>query len=224
MSTDVSSQLNNWIALTAEFEETRETIAKAIYAHYKAGRIVDDFTCDLCRKLDGLLQASQEYQEYLQEDFKAYLDPDAKKTDLASRTKAKAMNFLTQQYINYTVSGYKRSFQECYVELGTRTLNLIENGQHLVNDPKVLQLCNYALRLQKDCQHRWEEVTIQQRENRKGNMFVNLMQDFIVQFTAFSRSQSIPILKKFLKNDDSVQKKIREQYRKAMLTVQSGSR
>ncbi len=222
---DVSSQLNNWIALTAELEDTRETVAKAVYKHYKAGRIVDDYTCDIARKIDGLFQQSKEYQEWLQDDFKAYLDvPDDAKKDLASKTKAKALNFLTKQYINYTVSGYRKNFREAYVELGMRAITMIDNGQELISDPKVVQLCRYAIRLQKDCDNRWEEITILQRENKRGNIFVNLIQSFMVQFTAFSRTQSIPILNKFIKNDDQLQKKIREQYRKAMLTVQSGSR
>jgi len=224
MAMDVSSQLNNWIALTAELEDTRETIAKAVYKHYKAGRIVDDYTCDMCRKIDGLFQQSKEYQEWLQEDFKAFLDVDETKKDLGSKAKAKAMNFLTQAYINYTVSGYKRNFREAYVELGLRAITMIDNGQDLISDPKVVQLCRYALRLQKDCDNRWEEITILQRENKRGNIFVNLVQQFMVQFTAFSRTQSVPLLNRFMKPDEQLQKKIREQYRKAMLTVQSGSR
>ena len=222
---DVSSQLNNWIALTAELEDTRETIAKAIYKHYKAGRLVDDYTCDLCRRVDDLFEQSVKYKEFLQEDFKAYLDADpTKEKTLASKTKAKAMNFLTQQYINWTVNGYKRNFHEAYNELGMRAISMVDNGQELIHDPKVLQPCRYAIRLQKDTDQRWEEITILQRENQKGNMFVNLFQQFMVQFTAFSRTQSIPIINRFVKGDDALQKKIREQYRKAMLTVQSGSR
>lgn len=221
---DVSSQLNNWIALTAELEDTRETIAKAVYKHYKAGRIVDDYTCDMCRKIDGLFDQSKEYQEWLRDDFKAFLDVDETKKDFGSKAKAKAMNFLTQAYINHQVSGYKKSFREAYVELGLRAITMIDNGQDLISDPKVVQLCRYAMRLQKDCDNRWEEITILQRENKRGNIFVNLIQNFMVQFTAFSRTQSIPLLNKFVKPDEQLQKKIREQYRKAMLTVQSGSR
>jgi hypothetical protein len=215
---DKATQLNHWVALTAELEESREAIARAVYKMFKAGKIHDDNAMECCRRIDGLYDDAKEFEHFLQEDFKTYLGDNTKpgiKVTGAEKAKKKAMSLFARWHIHRNVNSYKRNFRENFLDLGSRTVQAYEDGTPLTGDPTITNMVKYALRCQKEADRRWEEVQILSKEDgRGGNPFLTAVQGLVMSLTAYASTNSVPWLKKALKQDAGVQQKIREQYRK----------
>ncbi len=224
MMMDESTQLNHWIALMAELEEAKEKIAKAVYKHYKAGRIADEYVLDCCRRLDDLYKDAKEYEAFLQEDFKVFTsegDPEKSgKISHAAKAKAKAAGFLSKLYIRHNVNVYKRHFRDQYLEVGNRVIGAAEDGRVVCNVPQVMDWCRYAAKVKKEADMRWEEITILHREQVKGNAFLATLKQFFVNFTSFARTSGAPWMKKVFGQNEQVVANLRKQYRQRM---QSGS-
>lgn len=214
---DESTQLNHWIALMAELEEAKEKIAKAVYKHYKAGRIADEYVLDCCRRMDDLYNDAKEYENYLQEDFKVFTEQDGSKSGkLSEKAKAKAAGFISKMYIRHNVSVYKRHFRDQYIELGNRVIGAAEDGRVVCNVPQVLEWCRYASKVKKEADMRWEEITILHREQVKGNAFLATVKQFFVNFSSFARMNGAPWLQKLFGKNDQVVANLRKQYRQRM--------
>lgn len=219
---DESTQLNHWIALMAELEEAKEKIAKAVYKHYKAGRVADEYCLDCCRRIDDLYKDAQEYEEYLKEEFRPYTDSqDAKSKKLAVAAKAKALDLISKLYVRYSVNNYKRNFREQYLELGTRVINATEEGRVVCNVPQVLDWIRYASKVRKEGDMRWEEITILHREQVHGNAFLATLKQFFANFSAFARTNGGPLVKKMARGNDKVVAQLREQYRQKMAAARA---
>lgn len=211
---DESTQLNHWIALMAELEEAKEKIAKAVYKHYKAGRVTDDYTLECCRRLDDLYKGAKDYEEYLKEDFKAYTESEgAKSGKLAQVAGAKAASFISKLYIKYNVNTYKRNFREQFLDLGQRVISAAEEGRSICPAPQVMQWCVYATRIKKEADMRWEEITILHREQVKGNAFLATIKQFMINFSSFFRTNGGPLAKKVFRANEQAVTKLRSQYK-----------
>lgn len=214
---DESTQLNHWIALMAELEEAKEKIAKAVYKHYKAGRVADEFCLDCCRRLDDLYNGAKEYEEYLKEDFKPYTESEGVKSGkLAKVASAKAASFISKLYIKHNVATYKRHFRDQYLELGNRVMGAAEDGRVVCPAPQVLEWCKYATKVKKEADMRWEEITILHREQVKGNAFLATLKQFFANFSTFARANGGPLAKKMFKANDKVVNQLRAQYKERM--------
>lgn len=212
---DLSTQMNHWIALTAELEDTREAIAKNIFKLYKANKVHNDFAAEQCRKIDELYKDAKKYEAELADDFKGYTDADPKKQGgVASKAQGAAANFLSKLYIKQSVAAYKRNFKDQFMELGQKAITSLDDGISLCDDAQVLKLCRYALKLQKDSNERWEEIQILHRENVKGSAFLGAVQQFFTNLAVWGRSNGMPFLQKYLKVDEGAARKFREEYRK----------
>lgn len=220
---DEATQLNHWIALMAELEETKEKIAKAVYKHYKAGRVADEFCLDCCRRIDDLYKDAKDYESYLAEDFKPYLEAGgddqsgaSKGAQLASKAKAKAASFISQLYIKHNVATYKRHFRDQYLELGSRVIQAAEDGRVVCSVPQVLEWVRYAVKVKKESDMRWEEVEILHREESKGNAFLSTFRQFITSFSSFARTHGGPMVKKLFGQNEQLVNQLRQQYRQKM--------
>lgn len=213
---DESTQLNHWIALMAELEEAKEKIAKAVYKHYKAGRVADEYCLDCCRRLDDLYKDAKEYEHFLVEDFKPYTESNPEKTGMAEKAKAKAASFFSKLYIKHNVSVYKRNFREQYLDLGSRVMSAAEDGRMVCPAPQVLEWCRYAARVKKESDMRWEEITILHREQVKGNAFLATLKQFMSNFTSFARMNGGPFMKKVFRGNDKMVAQLRQQYKDKM--------
>jgi hypothetical protein len=215
---DESTQLNHWIALMAELEQAKEKIAKAIYKHYKAGRLADDYCLDCCRRIDELYNDAQEYERYLQDEFRPYTEAKEaeNKPKLATKAKAKAMGLVANLYIKYNVATYKRHFRDQYLDLGGRVISAAEDGRVVCSVPQVLEWVRYASKVKKEGDMRWEEICILHREQVRGNAFLATLKQFFVNFSAFARTQGGPWAKKFARGNDQVVAQLRNQYRQRM--------
>lgn len=223
MPMDAATQMNQWIALVAELEDTKEQVAKGIYKQYKAGKLIDEVLLDGCRRIDDLHKDAKQYEQHLQDDFKSLVVGDEKKkAGAVDKAKVKAVNFFSSWYIKANVANFKRHFKDQWMELGQRTITLVEESRPVTDDGRILNLCRYAVKLKKDADHRWEEIQILQRENAHGFMFLSTLQNFVVQLAFFSHMRAAPFLKKYLKYDENLQKKVREEYRKAWAARFSG--
>ena len=207
--------MNQWIALTAELEETKEAIAKIIFKYFKAGKIHNDYALEQCRKLDELYTDAKNYENELADDFRGYTDGGGeKKGNVATKATAHAANFLSRIYIWHNVTAYKRHFRDQYMDLGTKAINSMEDGTALCDDQQCLKLCKYAIKLQKDANMRWEEIEILNRNSVKGNAFISAVSQFFTNLAIWGRSNGIPFLQKYVKVDEGAAKKFREEYRK----------
>jgi len=214
---DESTQLNHWIALMAELEEAKAKIAKAVYKHYKAGRVADEYTLDCCRRLDDLYKGAKDYEQYLRDDFKPYTESEGIKSGkLAKAATAKAASLFSKLYIYHSVNTYKRNFREQYLELGDRVINSAEDGRVVCPAPQVVEWCNYATRVKKEADMRWEEITILHREQVKGNAFLSTLKGFFTNFSTFARTKGGPLVKKVFRNNDKVVNQLRAQYKEKM--------
>ncbi len=213
---DESTQLNHWIALVAELEEAREKIGKAVYKHYKAGRLTDDSCLDLCRRIDEVYKEAKEYEAYLQEDFKVFTEASSQSGKLAQKATAKAAGFISKLYIKHQVANYKRNFREQFLELGARVIGAASDGRIVCNVPAVLEWCRYAAKVQKEADMRWEEICILHREQVKGNAFLATLKQFVVNFSNFARTNGGPMMQKLMGHNQSMVNQIRAQYRKKM--------
>jgi hypothetical protein len=216
---DMSTQMNHWVALMAELEDTRVEIAQTIYKLHKEGKITNAFAKDQCIKLDDLYVEAAKYEKELAEDFKHYIHagdrPDlgvAQKVTF--KAKATAANVLTRMYIMYTVSAYKRSFRDRYMELGTRALTSMDDGIAICQDPKVVRMVRYALKVKKSADERWDEIQILHREKVHGNAFLVSLQQFVTSLALWGRNVGVPGMKAYLKVDEGLTKKLRGEYRK----------
>ena len=217
---DESTQLNHWIALMAELEEAKEKIAKAVYKHYKAGRVADEYCLDSCRRLDDLYKGAVEYQAYLEEDFKAYTENDggqgSKGGKLAAKASAKAASLFSKLYIKHNVNNFKRNFRETYLDLGARVMDAAEDGRTVCPAPQVLEWCRYAAKVKREGDMRWEEITILHREQVKGNAFLATLKQFFANFSSFARMNGAPWMKKAMGANDKVVAQLRQQYKDKM--------
>ena len=213
---DESTQLNHWIALMAELEEAREKIGKAVYKHYKAGRLADDSCLDVCRRIDDLYKEAKEYESFLQEDFKVFTEDKAQSGKLAQKATAKAAGFISKLYIKHQVSSYKRNFRDQFLELGSRVVGQASDGRVVCNVPAVLEWCRYAAKVQKESDMRWEEICILHREQVKGNAFLATFKQFVVNFSNFARSNGGPLVQKLMGHNQNMVNQLRSQYRKKM--------
>jgi len=214
---DESTQLNHWIALMAELEEAKEKIAKAVYKHYKAGRVADDYCLDCCRRLDDLYKDAKEYESFLQEDFKAYTEAgDSAGGKIAQKAKAKAASFFSKLYIQHNVSSFKRNFRETYLDLGSRVMGAAEDGRVVCPAPQVVEWCKYATKVKKEADMRWEEICILHREQVKGNAFLATLKQFFANFSSFARMNGAPWMKKAFKANDKMVAQLRQQYKDKM--------
>lgn len=217
MPMDEATQLNHWIALMAELEETKEKIAKAVYKHYKAGRVADEFCLDCCRRIDDLYKDAKDYEAYLAEDFKPYLEAgDQTGAKLASKAKAKAASFISQLYIKHNVATYKRHFRDQYLELGSRVIQAAEDGRVVCSVPQVVDWVRYAVKVKKESDMRWEEVEILHREESKGNAFLSTFKQFLSSFSGFARTHGGPMVKKLFGQNEQLVSQLRQQYRQKM--------
>lgn len=214
---DESTQLNHWIALMAELEEAKEKIAKAVYKHYKAGRVTDDYCLDCCRRLDDLYKDAKEYESFLQEDFKPFTEStETQSGKLAQVAKAKAASFFSKLYIQHNVSGFKRNFRETYLDLGGRVMGAAEDGRMVCPAPQVVEWCKYATKVKKEADMRWEEICILHREQVKGNAFLATLKQFFANFSSFARMNGAPWMKKAFKANDKMVAQLRQQYKDKM--------
>ena len=198
----------------AELEEAKEKIAKAVYKHYKAGRVADEFCLDCCRRLDDLYTGAKDYEEYLKEDFKPYTESEGvKRGKLAKVATAKAASFISKLYIKHNVATYKRHFRDQYLELGNRVIGAAEDGRVVCPAPQVLEWCKYATKVKKEADMRWEEITILHREQVKGNAFLATLKQFFTNFSTFARANGGPLAKKMLKHNDKVVNQLRAHYK-----------
>lgn len=231
----LANQMNEWIALTGELEDTHEKIAKLLYSQYKANRVHDEFCLDLCRKLDALYEEAKRFEDDLVEDFKVYTDAkvvakgDAKDKAEKAKTLAKtaankASGFLSRMYIRHNVSSYKRHFRDSYLDLGQRLVQTLEDGHNITDDPQIRKFARYAAKLKKETNMRWEEIEILNRENVRGNGFLAALQTFITNLSIWGRSNGLPFAKQYLKVDDNLTKKIRDEYRKNFLQPKTESK
>ena len=222
---DKATQLNHWVALSAELEETREAIARAVYRQYKAGKIHDDAALDTCRRIDGLFQDAKEFEGFLKEDFKSYLEgkPGTKATG-AEKARNKALSVFANWHIRRNVNSYKRNFRESFLELGARVCASVEDGRPVTSDPQIMNMVRYAERCRKECDMRWEEVQILSGSGGKaGNPFLTSFQTLIVSLTAYASTSSIPWLKKLLRHDQGLHDKLRAQYKKSLQSIKKDS-
>ena len=211
----MSSPTNQWIALTAELEDTREAIAKAIFKHYRAGKVHNEYCIDQCRRLDELYKDAKKYEQELAEDFRGCIDTGtSEKQTVAHKAQAKAANFLTKMYIKRNVTAYKRNFKEQFMELGQRAITSMDDGVVICDDANVVRLCRYAAKVRKDADQRWEEIQILHRENVRGNAFLGAIQQFIVNLTLWGRKSGLPVLTSIFKIDQGVTDRLRDEYRK----------
>ena len=211
---DESTQLNHWIALMAELEEAKAKIAKAVYKHYKAGRVSDEYCLDCCRRLDDLYKGAKDYEQYLKDDFKPYTESEGIKSGkLAKVATAKAASFISKLYIRHNVNTYKRHFQDQYLELGNRVIGSAEDGRVVCPAPQVVEWCKYATKVKKEADMRWEEITILHREQVKGNAFLSTLKGFFTHFSTFARTKGGPMVKKVFRNNDKVVSQLRAQYK-----------
>lgn len=217
---DEATQLNHWIALMAELEETKEKIAKAVYKHYKAGRVADDYALDCCRRIDDLYKDAKDYEEFLQEDFRPFTESSGEQqsnsSKLAAKAKAKAVGFISRLYIKHNVNVYKRHFRDQYLELGSRVMSAAEDGRVVCAAPQVMEWCKYALKVKKEADMRWEEVEILHREQAKGNPFLSTLRQFFASFSGFARTHGGPMMKKLFGQNEQLVNQLRQQYRKKM--------
>jgi hypothetical protein len=205
--------MNHWVALTAELEDTRESIAKAIFKLFKEGKVTNEFAMDHCRKLDELFKDAKKYEVDLATDFKGYTQ--AKEQDnVAKKAEAAASSVLSKLYIRHQVAQYKRTFKDQFVELGQKAINSLDDGISLVDDAHTLRMCRYAIKLKKDADERWEEIQILHRENVRGNAFLGAVQQFFTNMALWGRNSGVPGLKTYLKIDENTTKRIRDEYRK----------
>ena len=214
---DESTQLNHWIALMAELEEAKEKIAKAVYKHYKAGRVADEYCLDCCRRLDDLYKGAKEYESFLQEDFKPYTESEGIKSGkLGQVAKAKAASFFSKLYISHNVSNFKRNFRDTYLDLGGRVMDALEDGRNVCPAPQVVEWCKYAAKVKREGDMRWEEITILHREQVKGNAFLATLKQFFTNFSSFARMNGAPWMKKMFKGNDKMVAQLRQQYKDKM--------
>lgn len=214
---DESTQLNHWIALMAELEEAKEKIAKAVYKHYKAGRVADEYCLDCCRRLDDLYNGAKDYESYLKEDFKPYTESEGVKSGkLAKVATAKAASFISKLYIAHNVNTYKRHFRDQYLELGNRVMGAAEDGRVVCPAPQVMEWCKYAAKVKKEADMRWEEITILHREQVRGNAFLATLKQFFTNFSSFARMNGGPLVKKAFRGNDKVVAQLRAQYKEKM--------
>jgi hypothetical protein len=230
----LANQMNQWIALTGELEDTHEKIAKLLYSQYKAGRVHDEFCLDLCRKLDALYEEAQRFESDLVEDFKVYTEAKvaapggegkakAEKAKVLAQSAAnKASGLLSRLYIKHNVASYKRHFRDAYLDLGQRVVLALEEGHGITDDPQIRKFARYGGKLKKETNMRWEEIEILNRENVRGNGFLAALQTFVTNLSIWGRSNGLPFAKKYLKVDDNMTKKIREEYRKNFLQKADG--
>ena len=214
---DESTQLNHWIALMAELEETCEKIAKAVYKHYKAGRIADDYCLECCRRMDELYNDAKEYENYLKEDFKTLTETkEGQASNVGAKAQAKAVSFLSGLYIKHNVAVYKRHFRDQYLELGARVIAAAEDGRVVCNVPQVVEWIRYATKVKKEADMRWEEITILHREQVKGNAFMATLKQFFASFSNFARTKGGPMVQKLFGQNEQLVNQLRTQYRQRM--------
>ena len=217
---DESTQLNHWIALMAELEEAKEKIAKAVYEHYKAGRVANEHVLESCRRLDDMYKDASDYEAHLQKEFQGYTQNESiKSAKLAEAAKAKATSFFSKLYIRHTVNSYKRNFRDQYLDLATRVLSAAEDGRVVCAAPQVVELIKYCARVKKEADMRWEEICILQREQAHGSAFLTTLKQFFTQFSSFARQKGAPWMKKFFNSNDKMVEQLRAQYRKSMASA-----
>lgn len=224
MAMDESTQLNHWIALMAELEETREKIAKAVYKHYQAGRIADEYCLECCRRVDALYQDAQEYESHMQDEFRPFTEAKAEKeagggVKLATAASKKAAGFIAKLYIRHNVAAFKRHFRDQYLDLGARVVSAAEEGRVVCNVAQVLELCRYASKLKKEADMRWEEIEILHREKKSGSAFLTTVRQFFTSFTSFARTNGPPFLRKLMGQNEELVKQLRSQYRQKIMAA-----
>lgn len=213
----LANQMSQWIALTGELEDVKEKVAKHVYKMFKGGKLHNERCIDMCRKLDGLYEEAQKFEDELKEDFKPYTEASSGGKTFGKAAATKAQSFLSQLYIKQSVASYKRHFRDAYLELGSKVITDINDGYNLTDDPTVRKLCVYAGKVSKECNERWEEIEILNRENVKGNAFLASVQNFVTNLGIWGRNNGIPLLKNAVKVDEGAAKKFRDEYRKKFM-------
>jgi DNA-binding transcriptional MerR regulator len=174
-----TSLIGELIALTTEQEETLTTLGKEGHRLYKARRIYDEATLELCRKVDMTMQQIREKKGELEEALEVGFGP----VDPGAAGTAKKVFF--HQMSKREIEHHERLLREDYDELGNRVVWLSQNDPRSLT-PRIVRMCTTLARLKRDIDWRWEELQERTRNEQKGPMFLFVLNMFIINFFRFS--------------------------------------
>lgn len=172
------------IALTTEQEEVLAYIGKAGHDLYKRNKIYDEPTLELCRKVDATLrlieERKHELEDALEQSFGAPTDKDA-----VESVKGKAKRSAVEYMLKSQLDQHKKMLRDDYDEVGHRMVWLTTNDPRSVT-PRIARQVSFLAKLKRDIDWRWDELQERTRNERKGPMFILVLNMFIVNFFRFT--------------------------------------
>jgi len=174
-----TSLIGELIALTTEQEETLTYLGEEAYKLYRARKIYDEVTLELCRKIDSTHQLIDDKKRELEDA----LDEGFGNTDKGARESAKKLARST--LIKRELAGYERMLKDDLDELGNRVVWMAKNDPRSLTK-RTLRLVGNLDKLKRDIDWRWDELQERTRNEQKGPVFILVLNMFIVNFFRFT--------------------------------------
>lgn len=171
------------ISLSSEQEELMMTLGKEGFSYYQAGLFYDEITLDICRRVDGAVseigRSKKELEEALEENH--FLGGEQR--GIFTRARKYVLGTLLRR----ETSHHERALGGHYDELARHIVGLAYNNPRALS-AKMLRICKTLSRIKNDIDLHWAELEERTRSERKGPMFILVLNMFIVNFFRFSNS------------------------------------
>ncbi|NDD31448.1 MAG: hypothetical protein EB084_24620 [Proteobacteria bacterium] len=182
--TRTTTIIGELIQLITELEDLTTSLGKEGYSYYKAGLFYDDITLDTCRRVEGALQSYDKGQRELSDG----LDDSLFLKDEEPGPFTKLRKMFTGQLLRRELGAYERTLNEAYAELASRIRGVANTDPRSLS-AKMLRICSTIKRLESEVDHRWEELEVRTKNERKGPMFILVLNMFVINFFKFSNQQ-----------------------------------
>ena len=182
--TRTTTIIGELIQLITEIEDLTTSLGKEGYSYYKAGLFYDDITLDTCRRVEGALQSYDKGQRELSDG----LDDSLFLKDEEPGPFTKLRKMFTGQLLRRELGAYERTLNEAYAELASR-IRGVANSDPRALSAKMLRICSTIKRLEAEVEARWDELETRTKNERKGPMFILVLNMFVVNFFKFSNQQ-----------------------------------
>jgi hypothetical protein len=176
-TTDLIGEL---IALTVEQEQTLTWIGREGYALYKANRIYDETTLELCRKVESTHRMIEEQRQGLRGSLEREIGPRGR-----GGAEDTARQMAVDHLVRRETQSLHKMLREDHDELGRRLLFTTANRQGTLT-PRLLRLCARHKHLSGDIDRLWAELQERTRQKRGGPSFILILNMFVVNLFRFA--------------------------------------
>lgn len=172
------------ISLTTEREDLTTALGREGLAYYQAGLFYDESTLDLCRRLEGAVQQVEQARK----DLEATVESDPRLRGAQTGALNRVRKSLFMGLMRREGSQLEKSLRDQYDELAARIAGLSSTDPRALS-AKMLRMCGTLDRLKEDIDRHWQELESRTKAERKGPMFLLVLNMFLVNFFKFSNNE-----------------------------------